>query len=231
MNKFESAKNILYKITHADHQNGCEPLFCRLHKDEYLGSAENNNINSHNCIACQLQDGNMRIYRFLNDTETSSDIEYSFTVFILLLYLQVEKFHTIFKFIGITIEYVEENWATLIEIRKWANFIKHPKGFLLTHHPNFIFEDDKGLKQHKANKQVQIIDYEIIKKFYTRETDDGFKNTIKEMGNKKNLFVVLPCPERLISDYNTISQLFCDKIGANPHFKEVLKKHSTIEDY
>jgi len=35
----------------------------------------------------------------------------------------------------------------------------------------------------------------------------------------------------LIKNYSEICKQFCIKIGENPHFKEVLMKHSTIEDY
>ena len=234
MDKFKQAKEELYKITHHDYSASCEQLFCKLHEEEYLGSPENETTISHNCIACNLQDGNLKIYKFLNELETvqtSEEIEYASTIFYLLLYLQIEKFHTIFKFIGITFDYVEQNWETFIQIRKWANFIKHPKGFLFTHHPTFIYEDNTTILSLKSNNINQLISYEEIKKFYTRETDDGFKNTIKELGNKKNIIVVLPCPLRIMTEYCKINREFCDKIGENPHFKEILKKHSTIEDY
>jgi len=231
LDKFQTAKNELEKIVFFDPNNGCEELFCKLHNEDHLGTKTESDANSHNCIACQLQEGNVNLHTFLRESNTAINIEYSFTVFILLLYLQVEKFHTIFKMIGITMEYVEENWNTLIVVRKWANFIKHPKGFLFTHHPTYIFEDDSNLKKYKSNGQTQIIDYELIKKFYTRETDEGFKNSIKELANKKNLIVVIPCPLSLIKNYSEICKQFCIKIGENPHFKEVLMKHSTIEDY
>lgn len=235
MDKFKQAKNELYKITHHDHKAGCEELFCKLHEEDYLGSPENDTTISHNCIACNLQDGNLKLYKFLNElapVKTSEDIEYASIIYYLLLYLQVEKFHTIFKFIGITFDYVEQNWETLVQIRKWANFIKHPKGFLFTHHPNYIFEDDTTIPSLQADKKNnQLFQYGEIKKFYSRESDDGFKNTINEIGNKKNITVVLPCPLRIMKEYCKISKEFCNKIGENPHFKEILKEHSTIEDY
>ncbi len=234
MDKFKLAKEELYKITHDDPLAGSEEIFCKLHGEDYLGIFVNEATNSHNCIACNLHDGNLKIYRFLDElgtVKTSDQIEYASTIFFLLLYLQIEKLHTIFKFIGITFEYVEENWEPLVQIRKWANFIKHPKGFLFTHHPTFIYEDDKTIPGLKSIKINQLIRYDEIKKFYTRETDDSFKNTIKEIGNKKNIIVVLPCPLRIMKEYCKISIEFCDKIGVNPHFKEILKKHSTIEDY
>jgi hypothetical protein len=134
--------------------------------------------------------------------------------------------HTIFKIIGITMDYVEKNWPVLIEIRKWANFIKHPKGFLFTHHPKYIFENESISKSNN-----QIIDYEIVIKFYNRESDDSFKKSIHEMGNKKNLIVLVPSPERIINEYVIVCREFCDKIKLNPHFKDVLKEHSTIIDY
>jgi hypothetical protein len=229
MEKFISAKSKLEKIVYFDPQNGCEELFCKLHNEDHLGSRDNSD--SHSCIACQLQEGNSNLLKFLTDNQYSMHIDYEFTVFIILLYLQVEKFHTIFRLIGITMEYVEENWSTLIVIRKWANFIKHPKGFLFTHHAEYIFEDDSNLKKYRNDSQTQIIDFELIKKFYNRESDDSFKNSIKKLGNKRNLKVVIPCPDTLIDDYIRICNEFCSKICMNPHFKEVLKKHSTIEDY
>lgn len=154
MDKFKKAKEELNKITHDDPSVGCQQLFCKLHDEEYLGSPENQTTNSHNCIACNLQDGNLKIYKFLNElgaVQKSEEIEYASTIFYLLLYLQIEKFQTIFKFIGITFDYVEQNWEPLVQIRKWANFIKHPKGFLFTHHPTFIYEDDTNIPTLKSN--------------------------------------------------------------------------------
>ena len=86
-------------------------------------------------------------------------------------------------------------------------------------------------EKSKSNSDTKVFEFTDIKKFYSKENEDLFKQLVKDVGNKRNIYVALPCPEVLIAEYNSISQLFCSKIGENPHFKEILKKHSTIEDY
>jgi hypothetical protein len=231
--KFSTAATLLYAITHEDEEEGIEAVFCRLHDKEFLGM-ENAGDASHNCLACNLQQGNENILKFLLSLELSDsdeDIEYAITVFFLLLYLQVEKLTTLFRIMGITQEYVEKHWSVLIEIRKWANFIKHPKGFLFSHHPSYLFEDDEGVQSARNNKSTIVFDYDMVLKFYKRESDDSFKQSIKELGNKKNITVIIPDPARIMSAYTQVCQEFCDKIKNNPHFQEVLRQHSTLEDY
>ena len=121
-------------------EESCSYLFCDLHDKEYLGDHKGNHV----CIACTLDDSVCKLDRFLTEAtdlenDEDSNVDYIFTNYILLLYLTVEKLHTVFKTIGISYDFVEENWPVLIEIRKWANFIKHPKGFLFTHHPTYYF--------------------------------------------------------------------------------------------
>jgi len=53
---------------------------------------------------------------------------------------------------------------------------------------------------------------------------DGF------VGNKNNLIVLIPNPNRLIKDYIEVSKKFCHTVMRNPHFKDILKKHTTIID-
>jgi hypothetical protein len=200
--------------------------FCSLQNITHLGIKTKSTY--HNCLACQLEEGNNKLIRFLRDTDTSiGDIEereYYFTIFILLLYLQVEKLTTIFKFIGITVEFVEENWKVLGEIRKWANFIKHPKGF--THHPDFHFETE----DIKPDKHTKIIGSEFVFKFYNHEDKEKLNQTIQQIGNKDNLIVLIPNPDRLIKDYIKVSRKFCDIVKRNPHFRDILKKHTTLID-
>lgn len=224
---FQLAQEEIAKIAMDSPSNDCEMIFCKLHDKAYLGSeGEDDEDDPHNCLACTLNGGIQRINHFLMMYETHKD-EDMFTIYILLLYLEVEKLHTIFKFIGITMEYVEQNWSVLIEIRKWANFIKHPKGFLFTHHPEYVFENET---YNKSNDE-QIIDFSFVSKFYYHENEDKFKQTIKELGNKGNIIVILPNPQRLAKEFVLVCIAFCEKLKNNPHFQEVLKKHTTISDY
>lgn len=228
MEKYKLALKELKKITIHDPENGCNQVFCKLHDSDHLGiDSQDENGYQHNCLACQLNDGNERILRFIDETDTSRDEEYCFTIFVLLLYLQVEKLHTIFKVLGITQDYVENNWKVLIEIRKWANFIKHPKGFLFTHHPIFIFEND----DYNKNCDFKIIDYKFVTSFYNREDESKLRENLKQLCNKTKIIVLIPDPLRLTKEYAKVCEEFCNKIKDNPHFKEVLRTRSTCYDY
>ncbi len=227
--KFKFARNELQKICSYEASEECEYLFCILHEEDYLGDHKG----SHVCLGCTLNDSISKIDRFLSeaqqlDENTPENLEYLFTVYILLMYLTVEKLHTIFKFIGITWDFVEENWKVLVEIRKWANFIKHPKGFLFTHHPDYIFEDSKDID--KSNKTVKYLDFDFVSKFYFREDEKKLKQTILEIGNKENIVVLLPCPERLTKEFVQVCREFCEKIKNNEHFKSILKNHVILEE-
>lgn len=205
----------------------CCYVFCDLHDAEYLGDHNGNHV----CLACALQDSISNVDRFLKETSQlevrdDNNIEYLFTNYILLLYLAVEKMHTVFKTIGITLDYVEEKWPVLIEIRKWANFIKHPKGFLFTHHPEYFFEYEASPNK----EEYQILDFEFVRKFYNREDEKKFKQTIIEIANKENIAVILPDVERIAKSFTISCKEFCEKIKNNEHFKELLKDKVIIDE-
>ena len=226
MDKFKLAKDELKKTCIHKPRSGCEQVFCVLHESEYLGSHSGN---SHACLACTLNDSLDNIYKFLLSNRYSKNLEYTFTIYILLMYLLVEKLQTIFKIVGITHDYVESSWPILIEIRKWANFVKHPKGFLFAHHPEFIFEDDLVPKEKRRWKKITYSNF--IDPLYKREDEIKFKRTIHEFANKSQLLVVIPNPERMARDLNNVCRKFCLIIKENPYFREILSKHTVLENY
>jgi len=229
-NPYKDASEELKKIAVHLPEKDCDQVFCKLH--DFLTSDDDDKL-GHNCIACNLNDSVEKIYIFCKNAKhqtgpTDNNMEYNFTLYILLCYLLVEKLHTVFKLIGITWDYAEDNWSVLIEIRKWANFIKHPKGFLFSHHPEYVFQNSKQINQHN---NYQIIDYNFVTKFYTREDEGKYKQIIKEIGNKDNLLVILPGPKRISEELVIVCKKFVSAIELNPHFQDILKKHTTIEDY
>lgn len=223
---FKLAEQEIKKICTNSPKNNCEHVFCKLHEPEYLGSHEKN---SHVCVACNLNDSIEKIYKFLKGLKNEDDIEYSFTIFILLCILSVEKLTIIFKHIGISQDYVEKNWTILVEIRKWANFIKHPKGFLFSHHPVYLYENEKIDKTYQNWK---VINYDnFIEPLYKREDEGKYIQTISQIGNKKDILVIIPNPFRLVTEFNVVCNKICEKIKNNEHFKEILKHETVIDDY
>ncbi len=226
MNRFTQAKNVLEKECTYSPENDCEEVFCILHDPVYLGKHDSK---SHACLGCNLNSSLEFIYRFLKQNKSGKDIEYTFTNFTLLTFLLIEKLTTIFKVIGITQEYVENNWPVLVEMRKWANFVKHPKGFLFSHHSEYHIELDPIPKKYKDHKKITYKNF--VEPLYKREDENKFKETITQFANKKDLLVIIPDPVRICHGLNKVCLEFCEKIKNNEHFKQILKETSVIENY
>lgn len=226
IDRFALAKNELQKTCSYSPEDGCEEVFCILHHSEYLGKHDSK---SHACLGCNLNTSLEFIYRFLKQNKSKKDIEYTFTNFTLLIFLLVEKLTTIFRVIGITQEYVEINWTVLVEMRKWANFVKHPKGFLFSHHPVYNFEPDDIPKKYRNHKKITFKN--LVEPLYKREDENKFKETINQFANKKDLIVIIPDPERICKELNIVCWEFCKKIKDNEHFKQILKETSVLDNY
>lgn len=226
MDKFKLAKNELEKFCVYKPKSGCQQIFCILHEAAYLGSHDGT---SHACLACNLNDSLEHVYKFLRSNRYLTKIEYTFSIYILLLYLLIEKLHTVFKVIEISFEFVEENWPILIEIRKWANFIKHPKGFLFAHHPVYIIEDEPIPDAQKEWKKITYSNFIVL--FYDRERKEKFQQTMIEFANQSELIVLIPNPERMAKELNSACTEFCQMIKDNPQYRVILTEHSVLENY
>ncbi len=197
-----------------------------MHEPGYLGQHQKN---MHACLGCTLNDSLEKIYRFLKQNESKDDTEYTFTIFILLNYLLIEKLTTIFKVVGITQQYVEEKWNVMVELRKWANFVKHPKGFLFSHHAEYHFENEPLPEKWKHYKHVTFKNF--VEPLYKHEDEKKFTQSIAQFENKPDLLVIIPDPVRLSRELIHTSKEFCEKIKNNVHFQEILTKHSVLENY
>jgi hypothetical protein len=224
--KFDLARNELEKFCTYSKKYNCVQVFCKLHGQEYLGE---HTYKSHACLGCNLNDALYNVYRFLKQNRSKKEPEYTFTGYILLSYLLVEKLTTIFRVIGISQDYVEENWKVLIEIRKWANFVKHPKGFLFSHHADYVIETEVTPGHTRGKSKITF--ESVVQPLYNREDENKFKESIRRLGNKKDLLVIIPDPQRIAIELTKACDEFCEKIKNNEHFRNILKTHSVIDDY
>jgi len=109
-----------------------DPVMCEFH--EAFGTYDTDN---HNCLGCNFADITLLIINFLQTHTFQNKIQYAYSTFIVLANLLVERIDTLFNIIDLNETYRAEHFKVLLEIRRWANFLKHPKAFLLTHHPTF----------------------------------------------------------------------------------------------
>lgn len=196
--------------------------FCTLHKE-----LESNELD-HNCLGCNLND--ICIYtRFQLEQSLSMDsVKNSYTQIIIALYLLVERIDTILNLIKLDDEYREENFKTLKKIRKWANFIKHPKAFILVHHPVSTFVGCKYNQAIKDQFEVKITN-SFINEFYSN--DDRNKKLFDTIQNKDKVLVIYPNIIELIESFVKEMATFNQLIRKNEIYRSKLTKMTTFNDY
>lgn len=204
-----------------DEDKEYDSLFCNIHSNFTSG---------HNCVACNLNESNDRIFNFLIQYKRFEDYNLTFTTFILLLYLQVEMFHEYFEIMQLPESYRMKHFRVLQKIKRWANFLKHPKAFMLVHHPNWTFENKTSKLFPKEKKfKKPVIDTDFIEKYYT---GDKRNNELYKMLSKTSgLTVVFPDPSELMKEFVESQKKFVELIENNEIVREFLNDKATIEDY
>ncbi|WP_299155866.1 hypothetical protein [uncultured Christiangramia sp.] len=219
VNVFEKVFDI---FVDANYQND-STLFCSIHNSFNRG---------HNCIGCNLDSNNRRIENFLIQFKYFSDINLTFTSFILLLYLQVECITEYFKIIEIQERYRTKHFQVFTLIKRWANFLKHPKAFMLVHHPNWSFENrifaDAYVKKLYKNTNPTI-DSSFINRYYN--SDKNNKDLYRKLEKKEDLLVMFPDPIEIIKDFTNAQIKFVELISENSIARELLEDQTTIEKH
>ena len=217
--QMEKASSIFASEAFADG----DPIMCQLH--DAFGTYDTSH---HNCLGCNFADSILIIYNFLQTYPYQNTIQSSYSTFIVLAYLLVERTDTLFNIIELNTTYRVEHFKILIEIRKWANFLKHPKAFLLTHHPTFTFTDSPKNKVLIESASVKI-DRSFVEAYYS---DDEKNNTLyKELENKDNVLVIFPNMVTLSIDLCKAMRDCVEVVRDNPVYREVIERKTTFYDY
>ena len=185
---------------------------------------------AHNCLGCNLEEQAEMILVFL---KSASHNDYNkiqfFTMYNMLLYLMTEKILEIKKIIGLPQSYKEREFKVYREIKLWANFLKHPKAFILTHHPRYVFEGFLTPQDHKNIKK--LIDFNYIKKHYSREDNNKYKILVRELKSNPDVVVELPDLNRLTLEFCEACRIFIDVIKDNKAYREILNDLTTLENF
>jgi hypothetical protein len=187
--------------------------------------------NGHNCLGCNLQDDVSLIENFLKSAEHYESASDVFRVYIMLLYLFSEKIFEIKKIIGLPQAYKEREFEIFRTIKLWANFFKHPKAFILTHHPSYYFESDSEVESIRRITSNKIIDLEFLRKYYKGEDANRYKNLIGELRNNENVKVIIPSLDDLTQEFCEACGFFIEIIKENKAYREILNDLTTLEHY
>lgn len=203
-----------------------ETLMCSIN-----GAFNEFHKNGHNCLGCNLQDDVSLIENFLSTSENYENTSDIFRLYIMLLYLLTEKIFEIKKIIGLPQGYKEREFEIFRTVKLWANFYKHPKAYILTHHPDYYFENDIEVIKIKKEKSNKIIDLDFLRKYYKGDDSNKYKNLIGELRNNKNVKVIIPSLDSLTQEFCDACGVFVEIIKENKAYKEILNDLTTLENY
>jgi len=211
-----------YKIFRQEAFDGDEAVPCRIHDAFELEP------DHHNCLGCNFADIIELIDGFLATHKLFKRLHHVYIQYILLNYLLVERIDTLFNLIELNEAYRQENFKILMAVRRWANFIKHPKAFILTHHAEYTFvgsEKNGDLKGHAG----VTIDRTFIDKYFSN--DDRNSELYKELENKENVLVEFPDAKYITQEMCRALKLCVGVVSENQVYRSVLKDRTTFLDY
>ncbi|MBF0694648.1 MAG: hypothetical protein IR153_06285 [Flavobacterium sp.] len=127
-------------------------------------------------------------------------------------------------------EYRLKHFQVLQKVKHWANFLKHPKAFMLVHHPNWTFENktSKWFPEEPEFKKP-IINTSFVQKYYSgdKKNEELYKALIR----KSDLTVLFPDPAELMNEFVAAQKKFVELIDKNEIVREYLNDKATIEDH
>jgi hypothetical protein len=204
------------------------PLLCKIH--DAFGGLEGEH---HNCLGCNFADSQTMVSNYLSKYETYTDIQESITLYILTLYLLVERMDSVMDMVQVPDAYREKHFKVFQQIRKWANFIKHPKAFILTHHPEYDFENS-GIDFGK--KFNIVVNDQFVTDYYKGESDPAKqkaknKELYGKLHNQKDIQVIFPDIAQLTKKLCYSINAFAELILKNQVYIDILNDEATISKY
>lgn len=196
-----------------------ESIFCSIHSSFHDESGPD-----HNCIGCNLADGTALLLDALKAFKAGDNISV-FTAAILYSYLLVERILVLQKIIDP--EKRDSSNSTFQIIRRWANFIKHPKAFMLVHHPRYYSEHDPEIPT--SDTYHLKIDQPFIDKYYSGPSNNDI--LYSTLTNAKNVIVVLPEIDKLMASFCRELNNFIFTISQDASIRERLAEKSTFRNY
>ena len=185
-----------------------------------------------NCEDCLGENLNSLIVTVVDDffnnykpTETTK-LEFYFSTYNFWLYTFEERIDFVFKVLNkdnqnkLFSDFYKNNFKTMADIRKWMNFIKHPKNFLFCHWPKYLFDRNLVPNDPKAI----TIDLEFIRQYYSQAD-----TKVEKLENQDKVYVVVPDLIELTNNFCDELNLFFTFICNNEIVSTYLKQKTSLE--
>ena len=205
-------------------------IMCSIH--DAFGGLEGSD---HNCLGCNFADATSWIHNCLVNAASTPMISFQefYFEYLLKLYLLVERVYVVFEIINLPPEYRGRHFTPFQRVHKWANFIKHPKSFLLVHHPKIFMQDDEDAEKDgdrfDSTKFGVIIDQQFVEEYYSGAEKNG--KLFRLLTNKTDVAVLFPNIISLTTDFCESIHKFTGLFKENAVYRELLNSRSTYEDY
>jgi hypothetical protein len=190
---------------------------CELHK--VFGTYESAH---HNCLGCNFEN----VIRFAANSyvlaQNESAPEFAGYHWLLALYLVIERVDVVLRLINFDPDAKAEKFATSQSIRRWANFLKHPKSFMLTHHAEFFFEGDPD------SRGKMLIDSDFVSTYYASK--DRNIELYRLTANASEVGVSFPDIMKTTFGFCAEFNQFLKMCGEKDSL-DLLRNQSTYENY
>ena len=183
----------------------------------------------HSCIACNLNEYTKLIERFLLQVGNISDTQFALTTFLLLLYLATERIQVYLELAELPDSYCSQHFGIIQEIRHWANFIKHPKSFMLVVHPLWEYEGTTWDSAWKSTTERVIIDTAFVKQYYRHDANNNKLDKI--LARKNDVVVMFPNPVELMTRFVEVQQKLISLINNNQFVRDMLESQTKQRHY
>jgi hypothetical protein len=194
-----------------------ETLMCSIH-ESFHGEG-------HNCVACNLENSSKLIANYLKYYNTFETIQSVFTTYLWFLYLMTTRMEEYIDIMSLPEGIKQKKFGTFQKVKRWANFIKHPKAFMFVHHPCYSFEGTPFPLGYDNSQHVVVINDEFVKEFYS-----GSKNNRKLLDHlvkKEGVIVEFPNPVILMQEFVIAQKNFVELICDNKMIRELLDDKAT----
>jgi hypothetical protein len=200
------------------------PIACRIH--DVYGEFQKSD---HNCLGCNFADAtNGALKQLERIAGDPGELEHDMVDYIMRLYLFVERAFRVFDIIDLPAAYRRRHFDSLVTIKRWANFFKHPTWFILVHHPSHFVEGDPSFK---PDEYSAVIDSTFVRDNYGSDAKSKCGKVKALLQNKNDIAVLFPDPEQITNGFCDCVEQFVNLPAANSVYAEILGDLGTFEDY
>lgn len=203
-----------------------DQLMCQIYS-AYAGPKEAN----HNCLGCNFDAITQQISKYLRAAASGAcgfNAEEGFSVYSLLLNTLWERVADVFEIVSVPDSYRCRHYDSLIRMRRWANFFKHPKEFgWLVHHPRYLFEGTpEAAKVLAKDSGFRVVNDDFLKRYYSADRSKGLAGEFN--GYEQKVVVLLPDIVAVTDKVCGSLANFVEIVTKNPVYFELLNDKATI---